>query len=54
MKNEESKADDDDIEEAVYEWIIDMRTRNRRVSLRTIKAKAKAFSTKDDLRASRG
>ena len=47
------KADDEDLEEAVFEWIRDMRSGNLRMSLRMIQVKAKAFLTKDDFRASR-
>ena len=54
MEGVERKADNDDLEEAVFEWIIDMRSRNHHVSLRMIQVKAKAFSTKDDFQVSRG
>ena len=47
------KADNEDLEEAVFEWIIDMHSGNLPVSLRMIQAKVKAFSTKDDFQASR-
>ena len=48
------KADDEDLEEAVFEWIIDMHSQNLHMSLRMIQAKAKAFSTEDDFWPSQG
>ena len=45
---------DEDVEEALFSWIAEMRGRNLRVSCRMIMVKAKDLSAFDEFRASRG
>ena len=48
------KPNDVEMEEELFEWIVDLRSRHLRVSRRMIQMQAKTLSTDDSFKASRG
>ena len=48
------KVKDEDMEETLLNWILEMRDQNLRVSRRTVQVQAKAFASEEGFKASRG
>ena len=48
------KPNDTEMEDELFEWIIELRSRNNRVSCRMIRMQAKTLSSDEDFKASLG